>query len=71
MTTALEPDTQVGHGRGDDDDDLDHIYCDCDPNRSLCGIDITDLTDVEDEQLELPCVVCVELDKQKCARCGR
>lgn len=48
----------------DDDDDVEHIFC-CDPDRSLCGVDISD--DVEhNEDCDCgtpPCPWCEALEK--------
>lgn len=53
-----------------DDDSLDHLYC-CNPNLAHCGADISDATE-SDFALTDPsaCVVCVDLDRQPCLRCG-
>jgi len=50
------------------DDDLDHLYC-CDPNRALCGSDLTDSPELADDEDE-NCVVCIDLDEQPCPDCG-
>jgi hypothetical protein len=42
-------------------DQLDHICCDDDFDRSLCGCDITDFPWAGDEE-EVNCVVCNYLD---------
>lgn len=54
-----------------DDDDLDHIYCECDENISLCGIDLTGVEEI-DKDAETPddCVVCIDLRDRPCQRCG-
>lgn len=53
------------------DDDLNHLYC-CDENRSLCGIDLTDVPVVDVDPDEDPdlCVVCRDLEFRTCERCG-
>ncbi len=50
--------------------DLGHVYCCCDPDRALCGLDISAYTvqEVADEDL---CVVCCHLDPVPCRRCGQ
>ncbi|MBL1101717.1 hypothetical protein [Streptomyces coffeae] len=51
------------------DDELDHIYC-CDPNRGLCGADLSDVTDIVgdwDDEND-PCIVCADLERVG-ARC--
>lgn len=57
------------------DDSIDHIYCACDRNVSLCGFDITDLTDCgmeSEEDNTLFCVVCLEVEESQtpCENCG-
>lgn len=50
------------------DDDLAHLYCECDPDVSLCGLDISgepEATDPADW-----CVVCDDLNEFPCPRCG-
>ena len=44
-----------------------HYYCECDPDRALCGLDITDFPETEHEP---ECVVCVDLGDLRCPRCG-
>lgn len=57
------------------DDSIDHIYCPCDRNISLCGFDISDHFDkgIETEE-DSPdfCVVCLEIEEanQPCRNCG-
>lgn len=51
----------------DTDDAIVHLYCECDPNISLCGIDVTD--DPEYPSAEASCVVCIDLDEWVCERC--
>lgn len=50
-----------------DDVGLNHIYCDCDPDRALCGLDVSDLA--EDDKGS-PCIVCYEMERYPCERCG-
>lgn len=50
--------------------DLDHLYC-CDPDLSLCGLDIADLDELEDFPDEDLCIVCRELGELPCERCGQ
>ena len=53
------------------DDELDHWYC-CDPDRSLCGRDISDLEECEEWSCDdHPCVVCEDLVDLPCERCGQ
>lgn len=57
-------------GKTDAGDDLDHYYC-CDINRSLCGLDISELgiTDFDDDGDQV-CVVCVDLQDVACTNPG-
>ncbi|MET7900624.1 hypothetical protein [Streptomyces sp. NPDC005336] len=54
-----------------DDDELDHVYC-CDPDRALCGADLSDVAEIVDdwdnEDVDV-CVVCVDLERRG-VRCG-
>lgn len=55
------------------DDELDHIYC-CDPDRALCGRDISGVEEEECEEWSCddhPCVVCEDLEGRPCERCGQ
>lgn len=65
--TVIDPvileDTEEGN-------DLVHAYCDCNENISLCGLDVTDHTEVDDWPEERDCLVCWELEKLPCERCG-
>ena len=57
------------------DDSIDHIYCECDRNVSLCGFDISDHFDngmeTEEDNPDF-CVVCLEIEEanQPCRNCG-
>lgn len=58
------------------DDSIDHIYCACDRNVSLCGFDITELTDYgmeSDADDTMFCVVCLEVEASGvlCENCGQ
>lgn len=48
-------------------DGLDHWYC-CNENQALCGADITNAPEVND--MPNLCVVCDDLEKNDCERCG-
>jgi hypothetical protein len=52
---------EVSDGDGDGDG-LVHVYC-CDPERSLCGLDLTDHAETGSWKAEDECVVCLELEK--------
>lgn len=53
----------------DDDDDFTHMVC-CDPNVALCGADVTTAQVVDASPAEDECIVCVDLDRLPCPRCG-
>lgn len=55
---------------GSGDNDLDHIVC-CDPNRALCGLDVTYVDWVEESAEEDECVVCVDLWSLPKTSCGK
>lgn len=44
---------------GDTDDELVHYYCECNPDIALCGWDLTDREETDDEA---GCVVCADLE---------
>lgn len=52
----------------DDSDDLVHIVCDCNNTLTLCGVEAE--IDAGDWDESEECVVCVDLSKQPCERCG-
>jgi hypothetical protein len=68
MTTPMLAPEETSTG---DDDGLVHLVCDCDDNRSLCGLELA-----EDGWWpgpvppELRCVVCFDLSFALCGRCG-
>lgn len=65
--TIIEPDARLDQGSSDEDD-LAHLFCDCEPDESLCGADLTgDFVEMLSEN-DLICVVCAELSV--CDRCG-
>ncbi|MFC9973506.1 hypothetical protein ACFVH6_21690 [Spirillospora sp. NPDC127200] len=50
----------------EDDESVEHLYC-CDPNRALCGVDITDDEDLGDAETDGPeCPLCEVLIDQPC-----
>lgn len=67
-TTDTSPET-TDHST--DDDDLDHLICWCNENRALCGKDVTDLefSDCDADFTDM-CVVCIELGRDPCPKCG-
>ncbi len=44
------------------DDDFEHLWC-CDPDRALCGADLSEDNDVGDADLEAPCPMCEALEE--------
>lgn len=45
-----------------------HVFCDCSPHVTLCGLD-EEMPFVETEE-DPGCVVCDDLEPQPCGRCG-
>jgi len=54
------------------DDDLCHLYCECNIDLSLCGLDISDATRNPDPDESRECIVCNDLDDTEpiCRECG-
>ena len=58
------------------DDGIDHIYCSCNHDVSLCGFDISDHTDhgmqSEDDNPDF-CIVCLEVEDSGtlCLMCSK
>jgi hypothetical protein len=68
--TATE--TEISAPATDQGDDLDHIFCDCDDDRGLCGADVSGLPVLgEYDDMSVVCVVCIDLRYKPCGRCGR
>lgn len=44
-----------------------HVFC-CNPDRALCGHDVSDHPEV-DGPTPNDCVVCLDLEEQPCPRC--
>lgn len=51
-----------------DASNMSHIVC-CDDDIALCGIDVSD-TPWRDDDFEVECVVCAELEDYDCPKCG-
>ena len=64
VSTALLSTTESRQGSADDD--LSHIYY-CDPDRALCGADLADVPEIEDDDTD--CIVCLDLEEQPCPDC--
>jgi hypothetical protein len=56
----VEPGLAAG---GSGDDLLDHIWC-CDPDRALCGADLSGVEEVDSIRPDRACVVCLDIDRQ-------
>lgn len=69
MSTALMEETVTSH-TDDGSDDLTHLYCPCNEDIALCGGDIADNEYVDWQPDEILCVVCDDMDKWDCVRCG-
>lgn len=46
--------------------DSDHIYCECSPDVTLCGLPADEM---EETDRQPTCVVCADLDEYVCERC--
>ena len=54
-----------------DDNTLFHIFCECDEDLGLCGLDISDYAISDPLDGDPVCVVCLDLEFVPCPRCGR
>lgn len=58
---------------GTEESDLDHVFCGCNPDVALCGIDLSNADYVEGQWSEDDgdfCVVCLDLCDVPCPTCG-
>ena len=53
-----------------DDNTLCHIFCKCDEDLGLCGLDISDCVISDPLGDDTVCVVCLDLEFAPCHRCG-
>lgn len=61
--------TEPTFEEGGDFDDLVHICCECSEDLALCGGELgAEAVDFADDEM---CVVCLDLEKQPCPRCGQ
>ncbi len=62
--------TETAPSRPKADPDENHLFCCCNPDVSLCGLDISD--EVEDDDLsdDETCLVCLALTGIDCPFCG-
>jgi hypothetical protein len=51
------------------DIDLDHFFCYCNPDKGLCGTNLTDYPFLDDDE-EVDCVVCLAMVDMPCPLCG-
>jgi hypothetical protein len=56
--------------RSTDDDNVSHVVCECDPDLALCGTDVSEAPWLTDEDQDAECVVCDDLERYPCERCG-
>ncbi|MCX5537831.1 hypothetical protein OG785_45575 [Streptomyces sp. NBC_00006] len=61
--TLTAPAASTGPSVGDE---TVHLYC-CDENRAICGVDLTDMPEVDEDE---NCVVCIDLEETPCPDCG-
>lgn len=53
------------------DEDMLHVVCECNPDRALCGLDMSGHAIVDDPgPTPDDCIVCTDLDKYTCQNCG-
>ncbi|MFK4801738.1 hypothetical protein ACI3K5_24025 [Streptomyces sp. MPA0124] len=52
----------------DSDQSTTHVFC-CNPDRALCGHDVSNDPEV-DGPTPTDCVVCLDLEEQPCPVCG-
>jgi hypothetical protein len=67
--TVLVEDTPGAAPDSSLDPDLTHAVCRCSPDTSLCGRNLSDAVVVGEDASE-DCVVCVDLLRFPCPRCG-
>jgi hypothetical protein len=67
--TTLAPAPAPQETSTDDGDELGHYWC-CIPDTAVCGADLTDVEEGEGDP-QVNCVVCLDLVKLPCPRCGR
>lgn len=58
----------------DDVNEPDHVFCECNPNMSLCGVDLTHVEDsgAWDDTTPNMCPMCVHMNDNNlpCSLCG-
>lgn len=71
MTTLTEAPFVITQGiEPGEDDTLTHTICgDCDDELAFCGLDVSGWEVAEDDEDD-NCLVCAELSKLPCPRCG-
>lgn len=53
-----------------DYDEVMHLRC-CEPERAMCGYDLSGAVCVERSPERLVCIVCEDFDEHGCPRCGQ
>lgn len=51
-------------------EDIDHLICECSPDVSLCGLDVSGVPIVDDDNDDDLCLVCEDLEHIPCVVCG-
>lgn len=69
MSTQVLERPRTDDNSADDDYEV-HLWCHCSPNRTLCGIDFEEAMYDDDDDEEITCVVCIDLENRPCERCG-
>lgn len=67
---VLTPEPVADAAPPGDGDGLTHTVCWCDVDEALCGADVAGLPALDEWDDEDLCVVCEDLDRLPCARCG-
>lgn len=67
MSNARSTDTLVRRLTDQDIQGL-HLYCACNPDQSLCGLDVTGYPEAPDEEAT-DCAVCADLAGMDCPNC--
>jgi hypothetical protein len=64
---SVDADTRPSGLEVEDDETLDHLVC-CDPDRALCGADVSGYEWAEDVEEPEDCVVCIDLRPRPCGK---
>lgn len=52
-----------------DYDEVVHLRC-CEPDRAMCGYDLSGMIAVARDEIRVVCIVCEDFEKNGCPRCG-